>query len=470
MILWWTALKHNDRMTGSSPPSWSLLEPCLRLEALLDAGSFRRDPPAGPSPHLARWGIRAQEDDGVVTGDGRLGGMAIAVAAQDGRFLGGSVGERHARALERLFSRAVEERLPVLLLLESGGVRLYEANAAELAAARALSQLLTLRTAGLATLAVATGSCFGGASVLACACASLLMLPHALLGLSGPKVIETAAGRDELDASDAALIRSIFGAEARAKTGIASMVDDDASEVRAAAREGLSHAPPLDGRTIAMEHARLMAAARLHGAEPMPCAEPALFADLMPPGSLPLSTGDWLWTVPGMRVDVLMPSGGCAVGPSRALAMTAAVLQFIERHRGKPATLLILEDSTGHEPSRHAEDVGLSRLLAHHAASLAVAKLENHRIIAVLAGTGHSAAFFVNALQAHELHALPGARILAMDPAAVARVTHLSTTQLDALLEDDDLLGQPVRHLQVLGGLSGMVERSPDALLALLSR
>ena len=445
-----------------------MLEPWLRLEAVLDAGTFHRDPPAGASPHLARWGIRAQEDDGVVTGSGKLGGTAVAVAAQDGRFLGGSIGERHARALERLFSRALEERLPVLLLLESGGVRLYEANAAELAAARALSQLLTLRTAGIATLAVAMGPCFGGGSVLACACASLLMLPHALLGLSGPKVIETAAGRGELDASDAALVRSTFGAEARARAGIASGVGDDADEVRAAAKDGLSRATPLDLRTIAMDQARFVAAARLQGAEPMPCGESGLFAELMPPGSLPLSAGDWLWNIPGMRVDVLMPSGACAVGPSRALAMTAAVLQFIERHRGKPATLVILEDSTGHEPSRHAEAAGLSRLLAHHAASLAVAKLESHRIIAVLAGTGHSAAFFVNALQAHELHALRGARVLAMDPAAVARVTHLSPAQLDGLLEDDDLLGQPARHLQALGGLSGMLERSPEALLALL--
>jgi len=47
-------------------------------------------------------------------------------------------------------------------------------------------------------------------------------------------------------------------------------------------------------------------------------------------------------------------------------------------------------------------------------------------------------------------------------------VTHVSPAQLDGLLEDDDLLGQPARHLQALGGLSGMLERSPEALLALL--
>ena len=76
-------------------------------------------------------------------------------------------------------------------------------------------------------------------------------------------------------------------------------------------------------------------------------------------------------------------------------------------------------------------------------------------MIGLLAGVGHSAAFFVNALQAPELYALPQARVVAMGPDAIARVTGLDTARL---IEDDPLLGQPVRHFDALGGITAIVD------------
>ena len=71
---------------------------------------------------------------------------------------------------------------------------------------------------------------------------------------------------------------------------------------------------------------------------------------------------------------------------------------------------------------------------------------------ALLTGTGHSAAFFANALQADRVSALPGARVVAMEVPAMARVLRLDPAKLAALVEDDPLLGQPVRHFAALGG------------------
>ena len=51
-------------------------------------------------------------------------------------------------------------------------------------------------------------------------------------------------------------------------------------------------------------------------------------------------------------------------------------------------------------------------------------------------------------------HALPAARVVAMEPAAIARVTGHDVARL---LEDDPLLGQPVRHLEAHGGVAGTV-------------
>jgi len=140
------------------------LDPNARLAALADPGTLVLDAPAGASAHLARFGIEARDDDGVVTGSASIGARRVLVAAQDERFLRGAVGANHGRALASLFARARDERpAAVVLVMASGGVRLHEANAAELALARALRALVDARAAGVAVLVIAAGDVFGGA-------------------------------------------------------------------------------------------------------------------------------------------------------------------------------------------------------------------------------------------------------------------------------------------------------------------
>ena len=99
----------------------------------------------------------------------------------------------------RCSSRARREHpVAVVLLLASGGVRLHEANAAELALARVLRTMLDARVEGVAVLAIGAGHVFGGTSVLACAADRLALLPGSRIGLSGPagaRVRRTASGR-----------------------------------------------------------------------------------------------------------------------------------------------------------------------------------------------------------------------------------------------------------------------------------
>ena len=104
-----------------------------------------------PSPHLARWGIAAQDDDGIVVARATIDGAPVLFAAQDERFLGGSAGANHADALRRLFERGTRRasgrgRPPRGIRRACG---LHEANPAEWALARALAALLDLRAAGI---------------------------------------------------------------------------------------------------------------------------------------------------------------------------------------------------------------------------------------------------------------------------------------------------------------------------------
>ena len=445
--------------TDASPPhpnSLRLAMPLARIAALADPGSVRRLPPAGASRHLARYGIAPHDDDGVVTAQVRLQGTPMLIAAQDERFLSGSVGEQHGRALHGLVDEVQRsDAEAIVLLLASGGVRLHEANAAELALARTLAAFLDARVAGVPVIAVAVGSVFGGTSVLACAADRLAMLPGTRIGLSGPKVLESVHGKWELDADDGRDIDAVFGSAARSGMGYVDLVVDDADAIRAwicqAAREREDFAA-----SVAALHARLRARIAGETAHAPPFEALACFD-----GAAPVDNAGRLW----LRDECWLtrPNPGATLGPVDLHAQDDALLtHLVPRRAGTPGVVLLVEDSAGHAVSRAAEMRFESQFLAHHAAVLALLRARGYRLIGLLAGTGHSAAFFSNALQAHSLYALPDARIVAMEPAAMARVTGLVA---GARIDDDPLVGQPARHLQAQGGIAAVV---PDASLASL--
>jgi malonate decarboxylase beta subunit len=123
-------------------------------------------------------------------------------AAQEGGFMGGAVGEVHGAKLVGLLRRAVDEQAcAVLLLLESGGVRLHEANAGLIAVSEVMRAILDARAAGIPVVALIGGSngCFGGMGIVARCANAIVMSEEGRLGMSGPEVIETTHGVEEFD-------------------------------------------------------------------------------------------------------------------------------------------------------------------------------------------------------------------------------------------------------------------------------
>jgi malonate decarboxylase beta subunit len=407
-------------------------------------------PDAGASVHLARWGLSARADDGVKSARLAAGAVRILAAAQDARFLGGSIGANHGALLRGLFERAIDERPDaVVLFLDSGGVRLHEANAAEWALARALRALFDVRRAGIATVAIVTGTAFGGASVLAAACEHLLFMPNSRFGLSGPGVIETAHGKAELDAGDSAAVTTLFGASARVAAGIGAMIDDDVDAVRTAIRAVARQAARFDRVALDAWDAKLAARlgdAGLAAATAAPSRSPMpLFAD-----AVPVDATGWLWRLRDSDIHLLRPLAPLEFDPTVAVSIAQAIAAGLPPR----SPLVVIEDSPGHAATRLAETIGVSEYLAAHAARLAVLRWEGSAVLGLLTGCGHSAALFVNALQAATLDALAGARVEAMAPVAIARVTRLPAEALAALIEEDALMGQPARHLAALGGIA----------------
>lgn len=213
-----------------------------RICKLLDAGSFTEVlPPAARfiSPHLAQLDAPVAFDDGVVIGTGCLQGRRVMAAAQEGGFMGGAVGEVHGAKLVGLLKRAVAERAEaVILMLETGGVRLHEANAGLIAVSEVMRALLDVREAGIPVIVLIGGAngCFGGMGIVARCANAIIMSEEGRLAMSGPEVIETAAGVEEFDSRDRALVWRTTGGKHRYLLGDCdAIVSDDIAAFRAAA-------------------------------------------------------------------------------------------------------------------------------------------------------------------------------------------------------------------------------------------
>jgi len=227
--------------------SWFEATARTRVAGLLDAGRFPEIPPPArsqPSPHLAQLELPGAFDDGVIIGSGRLDEKPVFVVAQEGQFMGGAVGEIHGAKIVGLLRRAAQEKpAAVLFLIDSGGVRLHEANAGLIAISEIMRAVLDARAAGVPVIALVGGSCgaFGGMGIVAKLCSAILISEEGRLALSGPEVIETVAGVEEFDSKDRALVWRVTGGKHRYLMGdCAMLVEDDIAAFRSGAVEFLA--------------------------------------------------------------------------------------------------------------------------------------------------------------------------------------------------------------------------------------
>ncbi|CAD9194212.1 biotin-independent malonate decarboxylase subunit beta [Acinetobacter bohemicus] len=213
-----------------------------RAKALLDENSFREllDPFAGMmSPWLPKQNIVPQADDGVVVAKGKLQQKPVVIISIEGIFQGGSLGEVGGAKIAGALELAAEDNrkgIPTaaILLLETGGVRLQEANLGLAAIAEIQAAIVALRQYQ-PVVAVIAGSvgCFGGMSIAAALCSYLIMTQEGRLGLNGPQVIEQEAGVQEYDSKDRPFIWSITGGQQRAASGLVdAYVEDDRQQIK----------------------------------------------------------------------------------------------------------------------------------------------------------------------------------------------------------------------------------------------
>ncbi|HAT1680527.1 TPA: biotin-independent malonate decarboxylase subunit beta [Klebsiella oxytoca] len=240
-------------------PSFIELKARERAHVLLDQGSYREllDPFDGiMSPWLAKQGIVPQSDDGMVVAKGTINGQAAVVIAVEGIFQGGSMGEVSGAKMAAALELAAEDNrngIPTyaVLCLETGGVRLQEANLGLAAIADIHAAIVDLRRYTPVT-GIITGSvgCFGGMSIAAALCSYLIVTREARLGLNGPQVIEQEAGIAEYDSRNRPFIWSMTGGEVRYNSGLVdALTGDGIAAVKMAMNEAIAKGIPTQHRS-----------------------------------------------------------------------------------------------------------------------------------------------------------------------------------------------------------------------------
>lgn len=130
--------------------------------------------------------------DAMVAGRASLEGRPVAFGSFVFGFMGGSMGSVVGEKIARLFEKAHDERLPVILLHASGGARMQEGILSLMQMAKSVAALERFRAAGLPFVSLLLNPTTGGVA------ASIALLgdvniaePGALIGFAGARVIET---------------------------------------------------------------------------------------------------------------------------------------------------------------------------------------------------------------------------------------------------------------------------------------
>ncbi len=208
------------------------LDPLERLEALSDPGSLQvlRSRVAS-----SRLGGRAIPGDGVVGGTGTVAGRPIACYAQDGSYLGGSLGERHAETIVRVLQTAERARVPVIAFVQSGGARMQEGTAALGGYGRIFRHTVAL-TGVVPQISVVSGFSAGGGAYSPALTDLILMTEDAAMFLTGPAVVRDALG-EETDAA------SLGGPRVHDRNGVCHLIEPDELAAARRVRELLGYLP-----------------------------------------------------------------------------------------------------------------------------------------------------------------------------------------------------------------------------------
>lgn len=483
-----------------------------RVREIVDGGTFKEL--LGPwdgleSPHLERQGIVPQSDDGVIIAKGSINNQRVVVVSMEGSFQGGGIGEVSGAKIAGVLEMALKEceagikTIPILVF-DTGGVRLQEANYGVLSIAEICAAIVALRRY-VPVIAVIPGKigAFGGMSITAGLCSSIIMTRGARLGLNGPEVIEQEAGIREFDSKDRLLIWGAIGGEQRISTGFADQfIEDDITAIKESISSIIHsdrlHKPRSEQisryealiSSINIDQRLTPAKVRSHWSnEDIEKVEERekvlegrkskgrgqkwfdlLRGDALEIGDLPsVRVADQVINGKKIRLIAVVPNSENRfprarkgeVGLQEGWSIAKHVREAIKQDQNsEKRTIVAVVDVPGQAYGYHEELLGIHQACAAAVDAYATARLEGHPVIAFIPGNAISGAFLSHGMQANRLIALrdPGVNVHVMSKKSAARITQRSLEELEEATKQVPAMAYDVESFEQLGALSALID------------
>ena len=460
------------------------------------------------SPHLEMQGIVPQSDDGVIIARGTMDGKKTLVISMEGDFQGGGIGEvsgaKIAGSLELALKECEKGNLIFpIIIFDTGGVRLQEANYGLLAIAEIHAAIVALRKY-VPVIALIPGKvgAYGGMSITVGLCSSIIMTKEGRLSLNGPGVIEQEAGIQEFDSHDRILIWQTSGGEQRVKSGFADvLVEDDIEKIKNAVKKSMSQKIE-KARPEQIETYLNM----LHMFNPKERLTPSFAEELLTMKNestfffeKPVRKKKTEYKVQGrgirwfheLTADANNISNLSTVrvadkSGARFIAVVPDEQNPFQRVQNGEVGLLegwtiakyvweVIEDDSDKEVKRpiilivdvpsqaygyNEELLGIHQSLAAAVNAYAKARLAGHPIIAFIPGFAISGAFLAHGMQANRIIALRDeeVNVHVMSRASAALITQRTIEELDEVTKDVPAMAYDIDSFSTLGALYELVE------------
>jgi acetyl-CoA carboxylase carboxyl transferase subunit beta len=133
--------------------------------------------------------------DAVVYGPAKIGGIPVVFAAMDFGFMGGSMGSVVGEKVARAIRLAYDKGIPLIILSASGGARMQEGILSLMQLAKTSAELALLSQKQIPYVSILTHPTTAGVMASYASLGDIIIAePGALLGFTGPRVIEQTIG------------------------------------------------------------------------------------------------------------------------------------------------------------------------------------------------------------------------------------------------------------------------------------
>lgn len=159
--------------------SVDLRDPQLRIEKILDSGSF--------AP------LTDRDESGMLAGYGTVSGTRVTVFATDATIQGGAMGEAGAHVILAAYADAMKHRNPIVGIWHSGGARLRE-GVKSLHAFGLVFNAITQASGKIPQFSLVLGPAAGGGAYGPALTDVIVLAPEGRIFVTGPDVVRSVTG------------------------------------------------------------------------------------------------------------------------------------------------------------------------------------------------------------------------------------------------------------------------------------